>query len=140
MFRTILRLVIGITIANGICQAQQEAARTRHFAAGIKLSLLGIGGEVAVPITGKMDIRGGFNGFSYDRKFDKDGVSYAGHLNFRSAEAHCDWFPFGGSFHASPGMLVYNGNKITADASVAGGQTFDLNDTTYASAPNRSEE
>ena len=136
MFKQLLRLVVGITIATGICQAQQEAAHTPHFAAGIKLSLLGIGGEVAVPITDKMDIRGGFNGFSYDRNFDKDGIAYTGHLNFRSAEAHYDWFPFGGSFHLSPGMLIYNGNKITADASVAGGQTFDLNDTTYASDPN----
>jgi len=136
MFKRLLRVVIGIVIANGICQAQQEAARTPHFAAGIKLSLLGIGGEVAVPITEKMDIRAGFNGFSYDRNFDKDGVSYAGHLNFRSAEAHYDWFPFGGGFHVSPGMLLYNGNKITANAAVAGGQTFDLNDTTYTSDPN----
>src|ERR1051326_7064317 len=86
MFKKFLRLVLGITIATGICQAQQEAARTPHFAAGIKLSLLGIGGEVAVPITDKMDIRGGFNGFSYDRNFDKDGIAYTGHLNFRSAE------------------------------------------------------
>lgn len=135
MFKKILRIVLGITIANGICQAQQEAARAPHFAAGIKLSLLGIGGEVAVPITEKINVRGGFNGFSYDRNFNKDGVAYAGHLNFRSAEAHLDWFPFGGSFHLSPGALIYNGNKITADASVAGGQTFDLNDTTYSSDP-----
>jgi len=136
MFKKFLRIVAGIVIANGICQAQPDAARTPHIAAGVKISLLGIGGEVAVPITDKMDIRAGFNGFSYDRNFDKDGVSYAGHLNFRSAEAHYDWFPFGGSFHLSPGMLIYNGNKITADAAVAGGQSFDLDNTTYTSDPN----
>src|SRR3954468_11961317 len=136
MFKKFLRIVAGIVIANGICQAQPDAARTPHIAAGVKISLLGIGGEVAVPITDKMDIRAGFNGFSYDRNFDKDGVSYAGHLNFRSAEAHYDWFPFDGSFHLSPGMLIYNGNKITADAAVAGGQSFDLDNTTYTSDPN----
>jgi hypothetical protein len=127
--------VAAIVIANAICQAQQEAATSPHFGAGIKLSLLGIGGEAAIPITNKMDIRGGFNALSYSRNFDKDGVAYAGQLSFRSIEAHYDWFPFGGSFHLSPGMLVYNGNKVTANASVAGGQTFDLNDTTYSSDP-----
>ena len=135
MFKKFLRIVTAIVIANAICQAQQEAASAPHFGAGIKLSLLGIGGEAAIPITNKMDIRGGFNALSYSRNFDKDGVAYAGQLSFRTIEAHYDWFPFGGSFHLSPGMLVYNGNKVTANASVAGGQTFDLNDTTYSSDP-----
>lgn len=136
MFKKFLRIVTAIVIANAICQAQQEAARTPHFGAGIKLSLLGIGGEAAIPITNKMDIRGGFNALSYSRNFDKDGVAYAGQLSFRSIEAHYDWFPFGGSFHISPGALVYNGNKVTANASVPGGQTFDLDNTTYSSDPN----
>src|SRR5262249_44832367 len=42
------------------------------------------------------------------------------------------------SFHLSPGLLVYNGNKVTANAAVAGGQSFDLNDTTYTSDPTNS--
>ncbi|HEU0047527.1 MAG TPA: hypothetical protein VFQ43_07980, partial [Nitrososphaera sp.] len=135
MFKKILRIVAAIVIANAICQAQQEAARAPHIGAGIKLSLLGIGGEAAIPITNKMDIRGGLNALSYSRNFDKDGVAYAGKLSFRTIEAHYDWFPFTVSFHISPGALVYNGNKVTANASVAGGQIFDLNDTTYFSDP-----
>ena len=95
-----------------------------------------IGGEAAISITNKMDIRGGFNALSYSRNFNKDGVAYAGQLSFRSIEAHYDWFPFAGSFHLSPGLLVYNGNKVTANASVTGGQTFDLDNTTYSSDPN----
>ena len=136
ILRFAVRTILGITIATGFCQAQQEAASAPHFGAGIKISLLGIGGEVAVPIANRMDIRAGVNGFSYDRNFNKDGVAYAGHLNFRTVEAHYDWFPFGGGFHVSPGALLYNGNKITANAAVAGGQTFTLNDTTYSSDPN----
>ena len=136
MSAKLLRIVVAIILANAVCQAQQETASAPHFAAGIKLSSLGIGGEAALPITSKMDIRAGFNALSYSRNFNKDGVAYAGQLNFRSVEAHYDWFPFGGGFHLSPGMLVYNGNKVTANASVAGGQTFDLDGTTYASDPN----
>jgi hypothetical protein len=135
MLRRFCYAVSFLTLSS-LCSAQPEAATAPHFGVAVKLSLLGIGGEVAVPIARKMDIRAGINGFSYDRTFNKDGVAYAGHLNFRTVEAHYDWFPFGGGFHLSPGMLVYNGNKITANASVGGGQTLTLNDTTYTSDPN----
>src|SRR5712671_5198759 len=85
---TRIAALLFLTLLTLPCIAQHESASAPHFAAGIKLSLLGIGGEAAIPITSKMDIRGGFNAFSYSRNFNKDGVAYAGHLNFRSAEAH----------------------------------------------------
>jgi hypothetical protein len=91
--------------------------------------------EAATPLAGRLNLRGGFNLFGYDRTFHKDGVTYAGQLQFRSAEAHVDWFPFGRSFHVSPGALIYNGNQVSANASVAGGQSFTLNSTSYLSDP-----
>jgi hypothetical protein len=104
-----------------------------HVGVGVKLSTLGIGGEAAVPLSERINLRGGVNAFNYDRTFNKDGIAYAGQLRFRSVEAHLDWFPFGGGFHLSPGVMLYNGNAINANASVPGGKTFTLNDTTYAS-------
>jgi hypothetical protein len=137
VFRATLTLFVGFVLflSSTPSSAQHEAATTPRLGAGIKVSLLGIGGEVAVPVTDRMDIRAGFNGLGYSRNFNKDGVAYAAQLSFRSVEAHYDWFPFGGSFHLSPGLLVYNGNKVTANASVPGGQTFDLDNTTYSSDP-----
>lgn len=35
--------------------------------------------------------------------------------------------------HLSPGVLLYNGNQVTANASVPGGQTFTLSNTNYVS-------
>jgi hypothetical protein len=75
------------------------------------------------------------NMFGYDRSFHKDGVDYAGQIHFRSGEAHFDWFPFAGSFHLSPGALIYNGDQVNANASVSGGQSFTLNGTSYTSDP-----
>jgi len=106
-----------------------------RFAMGVRMSLLGAGVEVATPLSRRTNVRVGFNMFSYSRGFDKDGVSYAGQLSFRSMESHLDWFPFGGSFHLSPGLMAYNGNKITANASVPGGQSFSLGSTDYYSDP-----
>jgi hypothetical protein len=102
---------------------------------GLKVSTLGVGVEAAVPLMAKLNVRSGVNFFQYDHSLTNDGIHYDGRLQFRSAEAHLDWYPFGG-FHVSPGMLFYNGNRLMANASVPGGQNFTLNGTSYRSDPN----
>ena len=104
----------------------------RLIGIGAKISLLGIGGEAAIALSKRINVRGGFNFFNYSRGFDKDGINYAAQLAFRSAEAHLDWFPFGG-FHLSPGLLFYNDNHIDATATVGAGQQFTLGGVNYTS-------
>jgi hypothetical protein len=101
---------------------------------GVKVSTLGIGGDVAIAVSHRTNVRFGFNAFSYGHTFDKDGVTYKGTLDLRSAQATYDMFLFKG-FHVSPGVLLYNGNQVTANASVPGGQTFTLSNTSYISDP-----
>ncbi len=101
---------------------------------GVKFSTLGAGIEVATPLAGKLNLRGGFNIFRYSRAITNNGIVYTGNLHFQSAEAHLDWFPFGG-FHVSPGLLFYNGNSVSATAAVPGGQSFTLGGTQYLSDP-----
>lgn len=113
--------------------AQSESTPFSSVGVAVKASLLGAGMEAATPLSRHFNVRAGFNLLGYDRTFHKDGVDYAGQLQFRSAEAHFDWFPFGGSFHLSPGALLYNGNQVTANASVPGGQSFTLNGASYVS-------
>jgi len=102
---------------------------------GLKISTLGAGLEAAVPLAAKANLRGGINIFQYNRAITNGGIHYDGQLRFRSAEAHLDWLPFAGLFHVSPGVLFYNGNQVTANASVPGGQTFTLSGTAYESDP-----
>jgi hypothetical protein len=102
---------------------------------GVKLSSLGAGAEAAVRVTSRTNIRAGFNMISYSRGFDKDGIAYAGQLDFKTFEAHYDIFPWAKSFHISPGLLVYAADPITATASVPGGQSFSLGGTDYYSDP-----
>lgn len=129
-------LLLAVLTIPTVCSAQTESTKPfSRIGIAFKASTLGAGVETATPLTSRSNLRAGFNMFSYDRGFNKDGVAYAAQLRFRSTEVHYDWFPFGGSFHLSPGVLVYNGNQIAADASVPGGKTFTLNDTTYASDP-----
>jgi hypothetical protein len=101
----------------------------------VKFSSLGAGAEAAVRTSERTNVRAGFNIIKYGRGFDKDGVSYDGELNFRTFEAHLDYFPWAGSFHLSPGLLVYAVDPITATASVPGNQSFSLGDFAYYSDP-----
>jgi len=100
---------------------------------GVKMSPLGVGLEAATPVTYHTNVRVGFNMFGYSRNFTSDGINYNADLNFRSFETHFDWFPFSGGFHLSPGLMLYNGNRIQAGAAVPGGQQFTLGGTTYTS-------
>lgn len=111
------------------------AADAARVAVGIKASSLGAGVEAGVGLTRWADVRGGFNGLNFSHNFNQDGVNYNGTLNLRSAEAAVDFKPLGDWFHVSPGVLLYNGNQITANASVPGGQTFTLGGTDFQSNP-----
>jgi hypothetical protein len=116
-----------------ILRAQEGPDIPSRIGVGVKLSLLGVGGEAAIAVTHRTNVRVGFNAFSYSRSFDKDGITYGGNLAFRSVQATYDIFPFAGGFHLSPGLLAYNGNSISANVSAAGGQSFSLGGANFTS-------
>lgn len=113
----------------------EKGTDSRGIGIGFRTSLLGLGGDVAVPVTHRSNVRVGFSAFNYSHTFDKDGVSYSGKLGLSSVQALYDFFPFAGGFHLSPGVLLYNGNQLSANASVPGGQSFSLGGTNYFSDP-----
>ena len=103
--------------------------------AAFTVSTLGFGADVAVPVSETVNVRGGFSAFSLSHEFDNDGITLDARLTLRSVSAHLDWFPLGGGFHVSPGVMLYNGNEATADARVPSGNTFDLGDASLISDP-----
>jgi hypothetical protein len=127
-----MRGLISTAVVICVC-ASTSFAQLPRLGVGAKISTLGIGFEAATALTERSNIRGGFNFYNYDHNFSEDGISYLTDLRFRSAELHYDWF-FGG-FHASPGLLVYNGNRAEGIAAVPGGRTFTLGSANYVSNP-----
>ena len=113
----------------------ESTLNTHRPGIAFKTSLLGFGADVAVSMTRRSNVRVGFSAFNYGRGFDKDGVTYSGRLNLRSAQALYDFFPFGGGFHLSPGVMMYSGNQLTGSAIVPGGQTVSFGGVDYASDP-----
>jgi len=134
-------LALGLLLSTLVPARSFAAPRNDHngelgFGVGVggKFSTLGAGFDIAVPISHRANIRGGFNALDYGRSFLNDGVTYKGNVTFRSVNAMLDFFPFAGGFHISPGALLYNGNQVTADATVPAGQTFTLNNVDYRSS------
>jgi hypothetical protein len=111
------------------------ASRTWLFAengVGAFVSPLGIGVGAATTISRSLNVRAAGNFFGYNINGVNSGVAYQGSLNFRSATAVLDWFPWK-SFHVSPGVLFYNQNHITVNGGVAAGESFTVNGATYYS-------
>ncbi len=115
--------------------AQPVSTPNTHAGVAVKLTTLGAAIEVAVPVHDRVNVRAGFNGFSLSRDFDDDGITLAAQVKLRSFSTYLDWFPFGGGFHLSPGVMLYNGNEVNAIASVPGGRRFELGDQNLISNP-----
>jgi len=118
----------GLLLLCGTGVAVGQTTAPSRFGTAVRVSTLGVGLDVAVPLGKKANIRGGFNTFSLSHDFDLDGIDLAVDMRLRSFVAQLDYYPFGGGFHLSPGVMLYNGNGVRGLATVSSGTTFDLGD------------
>jgi hypothetical protein len=106
-----------------------------RFALAFKASTLGLGPEAGIRLTRHFNLRVGFNAFDYRRNLTSDGVAYDSAFRLRSVQTLVDWFPFAESFHVSGGLLVYNGNHVSANATVPNNQILTAGDESFISNP-----
>ena len=114
-----------------------SASSARPFskvAFGAGVSPLGIQLSMTTNLNEHLNLRTTGNLFNYSTNFTASGIGANAKLGMKSAGTALDVYPFHKGFRISPGLLFYNGNQLTADASVAAGQSFTLNDHTYYSA------
>jgi hypothetical protein len=107
-----------------------------RFSLSAKASSLGLGGDLGFRVARPLNLRVGFGTFRYSRNLTKDGVAYQGVLHLQSVEIIGDWFPFSRhSFHLSPGVLLHDNNRVTANADPPVGQVLSAGPQTYVSDP-----
>lgn len=82
-----------------------------------------------------LNLRLGFGTFHFTTDLSRDGTGYQGSLRLRSLQIVTDWFPFAGSFHISPGILLHNNNRVTAISAPPVGQVQTAGDIAYISDP-----
>lgn len=133
-FRPVV-LAVSLLAVPATALAQAAPSSTARVGLGVAVSTLGVEIEAATRVTAKTNVRMAFNVFSYSHDFNNDGSTYAASLKLRSLEVYFDWFPSGGGFHVSPGVMLYNGNQANLNITTPAGQTFTLNNTTYYSNP-----
>jgi hypothetical protein len=126
--------LVSSVLAAGASTANAQGVEATAGAA-LKVSTLGIGMEVGVPVTERVNVRGAFNTFGLSHDFDQSDFSVAAKLKLRSVVALVDWFPFAGGFHVSPGLMLHNGNRVEANVSVQPGRQFSLGNADYVSDP-----
>jgi len=115
-----------------------EEIRIRPFsrvAVASKLGTLGWGGQIATPITRRINLRGGADIFNMGYGLTSDGTNYYASAHLKSGTIQADIYPFAhSSFHVSPGVMIFR-NSLTASLNVPGGNTFSVGDTDYTSDP-----
>jgi len=129
-----LVLTLACLAAPTVALAQTDAPEP-HFGVAGKVSSLGVGIDVAVPLLEHANFRVAFNGFGLTHDFDNDGLNLTARLRMRSVVAQLDWYPFNGGFHVSPGLMLYNGIRVEATMTAPTNRTFSLGDETLISNP-----
>ena len=102
---------------------------------GADVSPLGVGIKGIVILTEKIDGRLMGNFFSFSSSdIDIDGTKATGTLHLASLVAAVDWYPRNSVWRLSPGVMLWNGNQISASGTEAGGTSFTLDGKTWFSS------
>lgn len=123
------------TLAYGLIVAGSLAANaaSANVGVGVRAGTFGFGAEFDIGLLEKLNLRLGYNTFSYDETVDDTDVRYDGTLKINSPSAIFDWHPFGGGFRLSFGA-VGKGPKIDITGTPAANNTYEFNGHTYTAA------
>ena len=102
----VLMLIAGVLLPAGLAA---------QFGLAVRGSTLGIGLEASYRINRVIGIRGGGNYFEFSRDATIDGIDYTARPHFENGTVMLDFYPMGGSFHLSGGLLL-NRNEGVLDA------------------------
>ncbi|MGA8042500.1 MAG: hypothetical protein WCA37_06830 [Terracidiphilus sp.] len=125
----------GVARRGAPVQSSVESGRPfSRYAIGAVLSPMGPGAELTTYLNNHFNVRATGNVFSYSTTFTASGFPANASLNMASARISGDIYPFNHGFRLSPGLMMYNGNELTASSNLSGGSSFTLNGNTYYSA------
>jgi hypothetical protein len=104
------------------------------LAVGPSFSPLGIGVDLTTNLNRRLNLRASGSMFDQPIHFTTNGFHADAQIKLASSRASLDIYPFRNGFRVSPGLIVYNQNRITGTESIAGGSSFTLNGDTFFSA------
>ncbi len=139
-----LAAVLSVVFLSSFSSAQQPLPTAKmpgepangRFAIGAKVGILGPGVEFGARVSPRVNVRAGVNFFNYDISDSRQDVSYSGQIRLHSLEGHVDFFPKGGNFHVSFGVVGYMSQPFMAEFVALPGHTITLGNTDFISAAN----
>lgn len=123
--------VLASLLVAGVLAA--TSANAADVGASLDVGTSGLGVHLSTPIASKLNARVGLNYASYNYSGHTSDVDYDFKLKLATFDALLDYHPFDSAFRVSGG-LVYNGNKIEANAKPNGNGTYTINGHTYTTA------
>jgi hypothetical protein len=126
--------------------AGENGADEKVLGIGVKAGTLGLGAELAIPISKHFNARLGYNGLKYSRTFDSNidvagitsSAEFDGDLNLSNVTAMLDWHPYVGKYGqrgASPFRLtagyVMNNNELDAESNFQPGDVITVGGNPY---------
>jgi hypothetical protein len=103
------------------------------MAVGPSFSPLGIGVDLTTNLNRHLNLRASGGFLDQPIHFSTNGFHADARLKLASTRASLDIYPFHNGLRISPGVMVYNQNRITGTQSIAGGASFTLNGDTFFS-------
>lgn len=121
-------LLVSIALMGGMLSSSAMAG----VAVGVRAGTFGFGADFDVGLTESLNLRLGYNTFSYSRTLEDTDVTYDGKLKIGAASAIFDWHAFNGGFRFSAGA-VEKGPKIEVTGQPTAG-TYEIDGTIYTAA------
>ena len=121
----------GIYMAALAALALPLAAQSEGLSFAAKIGTLGLTAEVSKSVSEHFAVRAGVNGFDYDYDSTEAGIDYNLELGLQSVSVAADWYPTGGTFRVSGGVL-FNGNEVTASSVPVVGGTITVGDMAFS--------
>lgn len=100
----------------------------------VQIGLNGIGGDIALALASRFNLRVGGQFFGYSTTFQEEGANVDASLRLGGGKALLDWFPFGNGFHISPLLVFLDQTDVRATVIVPPGQTISLDNGDYRSS------
>jgi hypothetical protein len=123
----------GVTASPARAEASAFDEPFSKLAVGPSFSPLGIGIDLTTNLNRHLNLRASGSFFDQPIHFTTNGFHADAEVKLASTRASLDIYPFHSGFRVSPGLMVYNQNRITATESIAAGSSFTLNGDTFYS-------
>ena len=125
----IVRMNLKISAATFFLFACITTAQAQHYSLGVTTGTRGVGLEAVRTFGFNFAARAGYTGFSYSKTgIDGDEYLMDTDLKLSTANLFADWFPFGGVFHLTTGLMY---NLTTAEAVLTPSDDHDVGGRIY---------